>query len=116
MRYYCPFLDLALILTYFKRNSLLFDEVRVELSKQQGKFWPRVREIIWEKAEALFMAEQARTMDFYNKPEKSELREGGYFHQAKLIVLRDLWLCKKGLPPSEEEAVQKSDQAFLQNK
>jgi len=22
---------------------------------------------------------------------KAELREGGYFHQAKLIVLRDLW-------------------------
>jgi hypothetical protein len=35
--------------------------------------------------------------------ERRELREGGYFYQAKLIVLRDLWLQKKGLPTSEEE-------------
>ncbi len=65
--------------------------------------------MIWEKAEELFMAEQARTMDFYNRPEKCELREGGYFHQAKLIVLRDLWLGRKGIPkPKEEKAAQKS--------
>jgi hypothetical protein len=48
--------------------------------------------MIWEKAEELFMAEQARTMDFYNRPEKCELLEGRYFHEAKLIVLRNLWL------------------------
>jgi hypothetical protein len=29
---------------------------------------------------------------------EAELREGGYFYQAKLIVLRDLWLGNKGLP------------------
>jgi len=39
---------------------------------------------------------------------KAELREGGFFYQAKLIVLRDLWLEKKGLPTTEEEeALQK---------
>ena len=42
--------------------------------RNQGKFWPRVRAMIWEKAEELFMAEQARTMDFYNRPEKCELQ------------------------------------------
>jgi hypothetical protein len=34
---------------------------------------------------------------------RRELREGGYFHQAKLIVLRNLWLQKKGLPTVDEE-------------
>lgn len=48
---------------------------------------------------------------------KAELREGGYFHQAKLIVLRDLFLQKKGLPTTEEEGTShKSAQDFLQNK
>jgi hypothetical protein len=48
---------------------------------------------------------------------KAELREGGYFYQAKLIVLRDLWLRTKGLPTTqEEEASEKSGQDFLQNK
>jgi hypothetical protein len=69
----------------------------------KGKFWPKVRALIWEKAEELFMQEQARTMDCYIKPERYELREGGYFYQAKLIVLRNLWLEKKGLPSLEEE-------------
>jgi len=32
-----------------------------------------------------------------------ELREGGYFYTAKLIVLRNLWREKKGLPSLEEE-------------
>jgi len=69
----------------------------------RGKFWPRVRAMIWEKAEELFMQEQARTMDCYIKPERSELREGGYFYNAKLIVLRNLWRQRKGLPSVEEE-------------
>lgn len=39
---------------------------------------------------------------------KAELREGGYLYQAKLIVLRNLWREKKGLPTTEEEeAVQR---------
>jgi hypothetical protein len=42
-------------------------------------------------------------MDLYNRPEKCELLEGGYFHEAKLIVLRNLWREKKGLPSVEEE-------------
>ena len=73
--------------------------------RNQGKFWPEMRAMIWEKAEELFMAEQARTMDFYNRPEKCELLEGGYFHEAKLIVLRNLWREKKGLSTAEEDEV-----------
>ena len=52
--------------------------------------------------------EQARTMDSDFKgitAERSELREGGYFYRAKLIVLQNLWLEKKGLPSLEEEEV-----------
>jgi hypothetical protein len=71
-----------------------------------GKFWPRVRSLIWEKAQDLFQTEEARTMqnDFTGiTAEHSELRQGGYFYTAKLIILRDLWLQKKGLPTLEEE-------------
>ena len=48
------------------------------------------------------MQDQARTMDCYIKPERCELQEGGYFYQAKLIVLRNLWREKKGLPNMEK--------------
>jgi hypothetical protein len=74
--------------------------------RQEGKFWPRVRALIWEKAQQLFQEDQARTMgsDFKGiTAERKELREAGYFYMAKLIVLRNLWLQKKGLPTVEEE-------------
>ena len=89
-------------------------------AKQKGKFWPQVRAMIWEKAQDLYQQDEARGManDFTGiTATKAELREGGYFHQAKLIVLRDLWLGKKGLPLTEEEETsRKSAQGFLQNK
>jgi hypothetical protein len=34
--------------------------------------------------------------------ERKELREGGYFYQAKLIVLRNLWREKKVCQPSKK--------------
>jgi hypothetical protein len=74
--------------------------------KTKGKFWPRVRAMIWDKAQQLYQMEQAKTMghDFKGiTAERRELREGGYFYTAKLIVLRNLWLEKKGLPTVEEE-------------
>ena len=74
--------------------------------RQPGKFWPWVRPMIWEKAQELYQMEQAKTMgdDFKAiMAERKELREGGYFYQAKLIVLRSLWREKKGLPTIEEE-------------
>jgi len=72
----------------------------------KGKFWPQVRRMIWEKAQQLFQEQQAKTMgdDFKGlTATRKELREGGYFYQAKLIVLRNLWREKKGLPSIEEE-------------
>jgi hypothetical protein len=88
--------------------------------RNKGKFWPQVRAMIWEKAQQLYQQDEARGMsnDFTGiTATKAELREGGYFHQAKLIVLRNLWLEKKGLPITEEEEVlKKSAQDFLQNK
>ena len=74
--------------------------------KPKGKFWPPVRAMIWQKAQELYQMDQARGMkdDFAgNTAERHELYEGGYFYQAKLIVLRDLWLQKKGLPSMEEQ-------------
>ena len=86
----------------------------------KGIFWPQVRAMIWEKAQQLYQQDEARGMsnDFTGTTgTKAELREGGYFHQAKLIVLRDLWLGKKGFPTTvEQEASQKSVQDFLQNR
>jgi hypothetical protein len=88
--------------------------------RQHGKFWPRVRALIWDKAQQLYQMEQAKTMghDFKGiTAERRELREGGYFYTAKLIVLRDLWREKKGSLTTEEgEALQKLAQDFLQNK
>ena len=74
--------------------------------RRPGKFWPWVRPMIWEKAQELYQMEQAKTMgeDFKGiTAERKELHEGGYFYQAKLIVLRNLWREKKGLPTIEEE-------------
>jgi hypothetical protein len=80
--------------------------------RKTGKFWSWVRPLIWEKAQELYQMEQARTMgeDFKGiTATRQELREGGYFYEAKLIVLRNLWLEKKGLPSVEEEAMHVCD-------
>ena len=74
----------------------------------KGKFWPWVRPLIWQKAQELFQEEGARTMgkDFTGiTATRKELVEGGYFYEAKLIVLRNLWLEKKGLPTVEEQEI-----------
>jgi hypothetical protein len=66
-----------------------------------------VRALIWDKAQHLYQMDEAKGMadDFTGiTATKAELREGGYFHTAKLIVLRNLWLQKKGLPPEEATA------------
>jgi hypothetical protein len=52
--------------------------------------WRKVRARIWVKAEELFMQEQVRTMDCDIKPERNELREGGYYERAKTLVLREV--------------------------
>jgi len=74
--------------------------------RKTGKFWPYVRPLIWEKAQQLYQMEQAAGMgeDFKGiTATRQELREGGYFYTAKLIVLRNLCREKKGLPSIEEE-------------
>jgi len=74
--------------------------------KCTGKFWPKVRPLIWEKAQELYQMENAKTMDGDFKgltATRKELREGGYFYTAKIIVLRNLYRQKKGLPTVEEE-------------
>jgi hypothetical protein len=74
--------------------------------RRKGKFWPRVRAMIWDKAQELYQKEMARTTgkDFSGiTATRKELVEGGYFYEAKLIVLRNLWLQKKGLPTIEEQ-------------
>jgi hypothetical protein len=64
----------------------------------RGKFWPTVRAMIWEKAQQLFQEANARSMgsDFKGiTATRKELREGGFFYTAKVIVLRELYLEKK---------------------
>ena len=56
-----------------------------------GKFWPRVRELIWVKAEELHAVDFHRGhVENITPPTKKELRDGGYFYQAKLIILREV--------------------------
>lgn len=65
-----------------------------------GKFWPPIRRLIWQKAEQMFQEEQMRTMGEDWKaitPERKELRQAGYFYEAKILVLRELWYQKKGM-------------------
>lgn len=65
-----------------------------------------MRALIWEKAQQLFQEEQAKMMgaDFKGiTATHKELREGGYFYVAKLIVLRNLWRQKNGLLTVEDE-------------
>jgi hypothetical protein len=56
-----------------------------------GKFWPWVRELIWQEAESLHAADFHRShTENITPPTRGELREGGYFYAAKLIVLRNI--------------------------
>ena len=69
--------------------------------RNHGKFWLTVRPLIWEKAQQLFQEEQAKTMGTDYKgitATHKELTEAGYFHTAKLIVLRNLYLQNKTSP------------------
>ena len=83
--------------------------------KTRGKFWPRVRALTWEKAQELYQMEQAKNMgsDFKGTTATRKELRGGYFHTAKLIVLRKLWREKKGLPSIEEEAYAQQEQTII---
>ena len=57
----------------------------------KGKFWPWVRELIWQKAEELHAEDFHRSHEEnITPPTRKELREFGYFYNAKLIILRNL--------------------------
>jgi len=78
--------------------------MRQKRPHRRGKFWPWVRELIWEKAEELFAA------DFYashetnvTRPTRAELREGGYFYTAKCLVLRDINRMNRGSKRRDRE-------------
>ncbi len=59
--------------------------------RTSGKFWPWVRELIWQEAESLHAADFHKCHEEnITPPTRGELREGGYFYAAKLIVLRDI--------------------------
>lgn len=55
----------------------------------KGTFWPGVRQRMYEKALELYMYDHPETQ---NKPELEELRESGYLHTAKVLVLREMRL------------------------
>ncbi len=55
----------------------------------KGTFWPAVRQRMYEKAVELYMYDHPETQ---NKPELDELRESGYLHTAKVLVLREIRL------------------------
>lgn len=77
-------------------------------TKNHGKFWSYVRPLIWEKAQQLFQEEQAKTMgaDFKGiTATRKELREGGYFYAAKLMVLRNLWEQERKTSNVEDDEV-----------
>jgi hypothetical protein len=42
------------------------------------------------------------SLTFHKLKHLCRFEKGGYFYQAKLIVLRDLWLEKKGSPTTLE--------------
>ena len=75
-----------------------------------GKFWPAVRALIWETAYELHIADfHAQHEGNPTWPTRAELREDGYFYEAKLRVLRDINRIKRGYiidpekPPTLEE-------------
>jgi hypothetical protein len=61
--------------------------------------------MIWEKAQQLYQADELHgNTDFKGTTAtKLELREGGYFHTAKLIVLRELYSEKGAIAPLYKE-------------
>ena len=53
-------------------------------------FWKQVRELIWERAYELYYIDCIKAGITPTTPERQELRKAGYFHLAKLDVLRKL--------------------------
>ncbi len=87
---------------------------KTNCSKKRGVFWPKVRVLIWEKAQELYQRDEARgsSGDLSGiTATRKELVEGGYFQTAKVIVLREL-LQRKGSITAYEESSQESSFNF----
>ncbi|KON30624.1 hypothetical protein AC482_03415 [miscellaneous Crenarchaeota group-15 archaeon DG-45] len=68
------------------------------------RFWPWVRERIWEKAYELHAGDFQRSHgENPTTPTRRELREDGYFHRAKLIVLREVSREMRGRTSRDDE-------------
>jgi len=60
-------------------------------SRRKSSFWSSVRRRIDEKAIELYMQEHIKNPYFTcQTPEMEELKEGGYLHGAKILVLREI--------------------------
>jgi hypothetical protein len=79
----------------------------------KGKFWPEVRRRMLKKAMSLFHHDnpQARGIT----PTQKELKESGYWHQAKVEVLREIYREKHGRLSSEEEQFLAEYKAWLEH-
>jgi len=64
-------------------------------------FWRRVRELRREIAVKLYM-EDHKHLGVFNIPEESELKEGGYWDQARILALRKIRLEESGLKTLKE--------------
>ncbi len=88
---------------------------KANYGKNKGVFWPKVRVLIWEKAQELYQHDEARgsSGDLSGiTATRKELVEGGYFQSAKVIVLRELQLQRKGSIAAYEGGPQRSSFNF----
>lgn len=61
-----------------------------EARKVRGSFWSEIRKRMLEKAIELYMKENFRNPFFSGQtPEVEELKESGYLHLAKILVLEE---------------------------
>lgn len=67
----------------------------------KGKFWPDVRRRMRRKALDLFHRDNPHAHGV--TPTKNELKESGYWYEAKIEVLREIYREKCGCLSSEEE-------------
>lgn len=67
----------------------------------RGRFWPEVRRRMRIKAQDLFHQDNPQAQGI--TPTKNELRESGYWFQAKIEVLREIYRENHSLLSSEEE-------------
>lgn len=78
----------------------------------RGKFWPDVRRRMRTKALDLFHRDNPQAQGV--TPTKNELRESGYWYDAKIEVLREIYREKHGALTSEEEQFKAEFEEWLE--